>query len=70
MADELTVLQRQRRGNIGYVKRIIADSNKLLADQNIDDEEKEASLLANKDSFFFAIKGTLSKKFTERYLRS
>ena len=31
------------------MKRIIADSNKLLADQNIDGEEKEVSLLANKD---------------------
>ena len=49
MADELTVLRRQRGGNIGYVKRIISESNTVISDAAIGDEEKETTLLANKE---------------------
>ena len=46
---DLTLLKRQRGGNIGYMKKIIDETNKLLSDEAGNKDEKETQLLSNKE---------------------
>ena len=67
MADELTVLRKQRGGNIGYVKWIITELNTVISDETIGDEDKETTLLANKE--ILCEKNQTIQEIHEKFLR-